>query len=64
LPDGDDLQLLLSTANGDGSFKRTAMTKKTEVIVSTLWPKRADSIRMAAKKYKQSEAMQGRRRSL
>ena len=64
LPHGDDSQLLLSTANGDGSFKRTETTNRTEVIVGTLWPKRADTVRMAAKTYKQSEAMQRRRRSL
>ena len=32
--------------------------------MSTLWPKRADTIRVAANTYNQSEMMQGRRRSL
>ena len=36
LPHEDDSQTLLSTANGDGSFKRKETTKETEVIVSTL----------------------------
>ena len=43
MPHGDDSQLLLSTTN------------RAEVIVGTLWPKRADTFRMAANTYNQSE---------
>ena len=60
----DDSQTLLSTANGDGSYKRTETTNRTEVIVGTLRPMRADTVRMAANKYNQSEAMHIERRSL